>query len=145
MSTLLVAALVMAAVDSAHPAAAFVDAWHKALRSASEDAVLAGLAPEVTIFESGEAEMSRDEYAAHHLRADMEYAAATTTTVRARSVVEIGSGVLVLSQTTTSGTFRGKQVNGRGVETMVVERSGETWRIRHIHWSSGRAPAPPTP
>ena len=143
MVTLLAAALLLAAAEAAHPASVFVDQWHQALRSGAKDAVLAGLAPDAIIFESGGAEMSRDEYTHHHLGSDMEFAGATATTVQSRNVVEAGNAVAVLSRTITSGTFRGEPVSSRGVETMLLERSGATWRIRHIHWSSAREHATP--
>jgi ketosteroid isomerase-like protein len=137
MISVLGGAILMAAASS-HPAGTFVDMWHEALRTGAKDAVLAALAPDVSIFESGEAEMSRAEYSEHHLVADMEFAASTATTVHSRSFVDIAAGVAVLSRTSTSGTFRGQQIAVHGVETMLLQRSGDTWRIRHIHWSSGR-------
>jgi ketosteroid isomerase-like protein len=140
MSLLLGPAILLAATTAADPGA-FVDAWRDALRTSAKERVLAALAPDVVVFESGEAEMSREEYAAEHLGADMEFAGGTATRIDSRTVVDMGQAVAVLSRTTTTGTFRGQPVASTGVETMVLERAGETWKIRHIHWSAGRSAA----
>jgi hypothetical protein len=36
------------------------------------------------------------------------------------------------------GRFRDRDVDRVGTETMVLVRTGERWKVRHIHWSSGR-------
>lgn len=42
----------------------------------------------------------------------------------------------VLSRTETQGTFRGRAIDARGTETMLLRKTAEGWRIVHIHWSS---------
>ena len=56
---------------------AVVRSFHEALASGERAGALARLDPGVVIFEQGEAEMSRDEYVAHHLDADIEFSRAT--------------------------------------------------------------------
>ena len=129
MTHLLWSVLLLSAVAADHPAAAFVDRWHAALRGNDRAAVLDLMTKDVTIFESGEAENSRDEYAVHHLDADMKFARASSTTLENRQVVEMGDAVVVLSRTATAGTFEGKPVSSKGVETMVLRKSG--WRLAH--------------
>lgn len=119
-------ALVVAAVES----------FHSALAAGDEDTALDWLDPRVVIFEAGGAELSRDEYAAHHLEADIAFASATKTAIVAREVRSLGDTGWVLTRTRTTGTFRGHAVNSEGVETMVLQRSDGRWRIVHIHWSS---------
>ena len=51
--------------------AAVVGAFHQALASGDKQRALDLLDPSVLIFESGGAELSRDEYASHHLGADI--------------------------------------------------------------------------
>jgi uncharacterized protein (TIGR02246 family) len=140
MSSLWAAFLLIGAVSD-HPAAALVDEWQAALKGGHREAVLSLMSTDVTIYESGEAENSREEYAEHHLDADMSFAAATTTTIEDRRVVDMGDTALVLSRTATAGSFEGKPVSSRGVETMVVRNVDGAWRIAHIHWSSRRVPA----
>ena len=113
-----------------------IGAFHTALSSGDRDAVLAVLDPEVLIFESGGAELSRAEYASHHLDADMEFSAATGRTIVDQRSGRSGEVAWVLTRSKTSGTFRDKTVNARGVETMLLRRTEHGWRIAHIHWSS---------
>jgi uncharacterized protein DUF4440 len=62
----------MRAEPAGSPAAA-VESFHRALAAGDRDRALSLLDPQVLIFESGGAETSRDEYAAHHLAADREF------------------------------------------------------------------------
>ncbi len=140
MTPLVWTAFLVANAAAAEPPAAFVNRWHAALKSDNREAVLELMTPDAAVFESGGAESSRDEYAAHHLGADMAFARSTVTTTEDRRVVDMGEAALVLSRTATSGTFEGKPVSSKGVETMVVRRVDGGWRIAHIHWSSRRLP-----
>ena len=63
---------VQAVSEAAAPAVAAVDAFHAALGSGDAAAVLALLAEDVVVLEEGGAERSRDEYAGHHLPADID-------------------------------------------------------------------------
>jgi ketosteroid isomerase-like protein len=121
------------------PAVAVVDAFHAALGSGNAEAVLLLLTEDVMILEEGGAERSREEYAGHHLPADMAYAAATGSEVTRRSAWIEGDIAWVLSEGRTSGQFNGRAVNRLTAETMILQRHADGWRIRHIHWSS-RAP-----
>jgi ketosteroid isomerase-like protein len=121
------------------PAVAVVDAFHAALGSGNAGAVLHLLTEDVMILEEGGAERSREEYAGHHLPADMAYAAATGSEVTRRSAWIEGDIAWVLSEGRTSGQFNGRAVNRLTAETMILQRHADGWRIRHIHWSS-RAP-----
>ncbi|MFQ5705331.1 MAG: YybH family protein [Gemmatimonadales bacterium] len=115
-----------------------VDAFHAAVAGGDSSGALSLLLPDVTIFESGGAEMSRDEFASHHLGADMKFAAATTREVTSRQSNQSGDFAWVLSKTQTSGTYGERSINSVGVETMLLKRADQGWRIRHIHWSSRR-------
>ncbi len=121
------------------PAVAVVDAFHAALGSGNAEAVLLLLTEDVMILEEGGAERSREEYAGHHLPADMAYAASTGSEVTRRSAWIEGDIAWVLSEGRTSGQFNGRAVNRLTAETMILQRHADGWRIRHIHWSS-RAP-----
>lgn len=127
------------AAGQSPPAAEIVDSFHGALADRDSVAAVDYLAPDVVIFESGGVEQSRDEYAGHHLGADMSFAAATTRVVTKRTEQQLGAAVLVLSETHTTGRYRNRDIDARGVETMVLRRMPGGWRIVHIHWSSRRA------
>jgi ketosteroid isomerase-like protein len=128
------------AVDEAtRPAVAAVDAFHTALGSGNAEAVLALLAEDVMVLEEGGAERSRQEYAGHHLPADMAFAAATDSGVTRRAAWIEDDMAWVLTEGRTSGQFNGRAVDRLTAETMILQREAGVWRIRHIHWSS-RAP-----
>ena len=125
--------------EAVRPAIAVVDAFHAALGSGDAEAVLALLAEDVVVLEEGGAERSREEYAGHHLPADMAFAAATTAEVTRRAARVEGDVAWVLTAGRTTGAFNGRPVDRLTAETMILHRDGDVWRIRHIHWSS-RAP-----
>ena len=117
-------------------AAAAVDAFHAALAAGDREGALAALDSEVVIFEGGGAEMSREEYAGHHLGGDMEFVRAVKTEVTDRQRHTEGDVAWVLTRSHTAGRFRDRDIDVDGVETMVLRRTGDQWRIVHIHWSS---------
>lgn len=129
------------ATAEAGPVAA-VEAFHRALASGDGAAALALLDDDVVIFESGGAERSADEYAHHHLGADMEFAAATERRVTDRQVHEKGDLAWVTTWSEARGTFRGRAIALQGTETMVLERQAGGWRIVHVHWSSAKLAEP---
>lgn len=151
MTTLPALALLLAIAPAVAPAAGThpeqlaataqeaVDAFHAALAAGDRAAALGLLSPAVVIFESGGAELSRTEYAEHHLAADMEFSAATTTEVRERRSGGDGALAWVLTRSATSGSFRGRPIAAESTETMILEPGEEGWRILHIHWSSRSA------
>lgn len=115
---------------------ATVEAFHKALASGNTRAALDLLAEDVLIFESGGVERSRAEYASHHLAADAAYSAAVRRTLVNRSHGEAGDAAWVTSVETVAGAYRGRAINSRSVETMLLRQVAGQWRITHIHWSS---------
>ncbi|MBX9616591.1 MAG: nuclear transport factor 2 family protein [Caulobacteraceae bacterium] len=125
--------------EAAAPAIAVVDAFHDALGSGERDAVLALLTEDVMVLEEGGAERSREEYAGHHLPADMAYAAATETEITRRAASVAGDIAWLLTEGRASGTFNGRPVDRLTAETMILHRQAGGWRIPLIHWSS-RAP-----
>ena len=115
---------------------AIVRSFHEALASSDRAGALALLDPDAVIFEQGGAEMSRDEYIAQHLDADIEFSRETRSKVIGQRVHARGKSAWVITISETSGKFRGKEVSSRNAETMVLERKSAGWRIVHIHWSS---------
>jgi ketosteroid isomerase-like protein len=136
MSWLLV--LSLAAVDpAAQPAAAVVDSFHAALKRGDGKAALALLDDNLVVFESGGAELSKAEYQAKHLDADMEFVKAIDESLTRRSGHVEGDLAWIETQGRTSGSFHGKKVDRATTETMILKREGGAWKIVHIHWSSG--------
>lgn len=112
-----------------------VQGFKTALRAGEGDRALAYLHPEVRIYEGGRAE-SRDEYASGHLRADMAFLSAVETTID-RDTVLVGERMtLYLSEYSTRGSYRDREIDSHGTETIALVPTAEGWKIRHIHWSS---------
>jgi ketosteroid isomerase-like protein len=89
------------------PAAA-VDAFGQALRTRDTGSALELLAPDVLVYESGGQEASRDEYAAHHLKADMEFLAAATVQQLDRRQTVSGNVAIVTTRTRVKGQYQDK-------------------------------------
>lgn len=123
---------------SAKGAAAVVDMFHAALRRGDPAGAQRLLSPDALIYEAGGAERSRAEYASHHLPADAAFAKAVETKMTRRSGHAAGNLAWVASEGVTSGTFRGRAINNKTTETMVLRRAGGGWKIVHIHWSSAK-------
>ena len=121
----------------ARPAAAEVDNFHAALKRGDGKAALALLDDKLVVFESGGAELSKAEYQAMHLYADMEFTKAVEEITTRRSGHASGNIAWVETEGRTSGKFRDKDVDRATTETMILKRRGGAWRIVHIHWSSG--------
>jgi ketosteroid isomerase-like protein len=130
-----------AELASADDATAIVDAFHAALKAGDTDAALALLDEGVMIFEQGYVERSKAEYASHHLVSDAEFSKAVVSKqTNRRSTIE---GVLayVVTESTSVGKFKDKDVDAISIETMVLRRTDAGWLIVHIHWSSRKAKA----
>jgi len=130
----LAASLEGAAVE----AAATVDAFHAALHRGDTAGAAKLIADEALIFESGEVEHGKAEYAAHHLAADAVFSKAVESRVLRRSGGVAGDLSWVASEARTTGTYKGKAIDSATTETMLLRRTAEGWRIVHVHWSSGR-------
>lgn len=138
LAALIVLSAASLAVHAATPTEV-VAAFHDALARGKTEEARALLSPAVRIYESGHAELSRDEYAGHHLAADAQFAAATRVSVL-RQDERVGGGLAVVTrETETRGRFKDKDVHAFGTETAVLEKSGDGWIIVHFHWSSRKA------
>jgi ketosteroid isomerase-like protein len=114
---------------------AVATAFGNALETGDSTAALALLHPDVVIFEGGSWETLED-YRSGHLRADMRYLQATQQETL-RAVVHVsGDQALVTREFSTTGTMGERVIDSIGVETLILVRTDEGWKIRHIHWSS---------
>lgn len=130
------AAAVASVAPSAWPAATVVDGFHAALRRGDTATAQTYLADEALIYESGGVERGRREYASHHLGADAAFARAVPGTVTRRAGDAAGNMAWIATEGRTTGTYKDKAVDRVTTETMVLRRSGNAWKIVHIHWSS---------
>ena len=115
-----------------------VHAFHEALAAGDSARALDLLHPDVRVYESGHAE-TFSEYRSGHLGADMAFAAGTEREVLSEEITRSpgGDGALYLSTYRVTGTFRDREIDSHGTETMVLVPAADgRWRILHIHWSS---------
>jgi ketosteroid isomerase-like protein len=115
--------------------AGVVDRYHGALVAGDSAAVIALLAKDAVIIESGGLESLQD-YRSHHLPADIAFARAVKTTRSPVRVVVRGHVAWTYATSATRGKYHGNTVNSTGAESMVLTRNVDGWTISAIHWSS---------
>ena len=129
-----------AAAQGARVPSEAVDAFHAALRNKDTAAALSLLDRSLVVYEFGAVDATIEAYAFRHLPFDMDLAVATQWKLETRRVGGEGNERWVLS------TYRvtGKQSDGTPIdqttlETVILRRSGELFRIVHFHWSTSDA------
>ncbi|MEL7025288.1 MAG: DUF2231 domain-containing protein [Pseudomonadota bacterium] len=115
---------------------AVADDFAQAIRSGDADAVKALVTQDLWVAEGGTVERSFAEYAAHHLPSDMAFAAATTSNTVDQRVIGGEHLAVVIRQFQLHGEYRNQVIHSQLVETLVLAHQGESWRVRHVHWSS---------
>lgn len=116
-------------------AAKVVISFHNALRTGDGRLARSLLADQVTIFEGGRVERSADEYAQHHMQSDMRYLKEMNIETLEHQVQVIGNTAISMSRSHMKGKYDGKDRDNEGMETIVLEKQGKSWKIIHIHWS----------
>lgn len=117
-------------------AAGTADAFADAIGKGDTATVRALLLPGVLIYESGDAETSADEYAGHHLSADIAFMAGIKREVVSRETGGDGAASWIATKTRLRGHYQGKAVDLDSTETLILTFTETGWRISHIHWSS---------
>ena len=122
---------------------ATVNQFRGALQDGNLAQVLALLAPDVLIYEAGEQQVSRDEYAARHLKADIALLATVYVDVLAQTGRVDGNTAWVTTRSRLVSREADPRAPATVTETIVLRRLAADWRIVHVHWSSstpGNAP-----
>ena len=112
------------------------DSLFTALKTGDSELVQTILDPMVLIFESGGVESSLQEYASHHMGADMAFMSSMSREVISRTILEQGEIVVIATQARLFGTYHDKEIDSTSDETLVLQKKEQGWRIMHIHWSS---------
>ncbi|WP_158608604.1 nuclear transport factor 2 family protein [Stagnimonas aquatica] len=112
-------------------------AFQAAMKSGDAASVKRLLAPDLLVFEGGAAERSRDEYASHHLGADMAFLKSSSVDILKQS----SGGNDQEAWLTTESRIRGKSSKGKpldiaSTETALLRKGSAGWQIVHLHWSS---------
>ncbi|MFZ6844205.1 YybH family protein [Undibacterium sp. RuTC16W] len=114
-------------------------AFYTALTTGDQAKATELLAPDVTIYESGYVERTRAEYAGHHLPEDIAFAKTSMRKVLQHSQRIDGKFAMIWEETETTAKLKGKNVRILGTETALLQKSGDTWLITHLHWSSRKS------
>lgn len=122
--------------EAAKAAIATVERFERALADGDRTAALNTLSPDLVVFESGHAERSREEYATSHLDADIAFLKTAKTRLLSRITRAIGDTVVVLSETEIRSERDGKATTRASLETLLLRKTADGWRITHVHWSS---------
>jgi hypothetical protein len=131
------AAAAPAPADNGPAPVAVVDAFHAALKANDPVSALHLLSVDASIYEQGFVDQTRSDYAGAHIAADSAFASTTDFQVLERRIIWLGdNAACVISRSHTQGNFQGHPINLVGTETMVLQRSGSSWSIEHIHWSA---------
>ena len=117
-------------------AAKTVVAFHKAINSGDADRVRMLLDEAVLIFEGGGVERSAEEYAAHHLKADIAFLLKLKVTSIEHQVQGSSDMAVSMSRSKLVGKYKDKDIDLNTMETIVLRKSNNQWRIIHIHWSN---------
>lgn len=123
------------AAGEARSAVSVADQFKQALHAADAAAVRETLSENVLIFESGKVESSLEEYASHHMAADMAFMKEMEASILSRTVFEDEAMATVSTVYHLKGTYRGKSLDEKSSETLVMRKINGAWKIVHIHWS----------
>ncbi|MGH7563685.1 MAG: YybH family protein [Gemmatimonadota bacterium] len=114
---------------------AVVEGFQTALAAGDSTDALAHLHPDIAVYESGYAE-TFEAYRSGHLASDMEFSRAVAFETVRDAVVTGSELSLYIREYRVKGTFRDRGIDAYGVETIVLARTPQGWKIRHIHWSN---------
>ena len=114
-----------------------VDDFHKALSRNDTRGALSFLSRDLVVYEWGLIDPTLAQYAFKHLPLDMDAAVATAWTLQDRKVRGTGDMFWVLSTYRVTGTQSdGTPIDQMLLETAILRRSGDRFRIVHLHWST---------
>ena len=113
-----------------------LNTFRAAINSGDRQTLMAGLSPDVLIFESGGAERSRAEYASHHMKSDMAFHAQMGHDGISQNASEQGDTAWIVTESRIYGRYKEKDIDIVSTETAVLKRGADGWKIVHLHWSS---------
>ena len=106
----------------ASEASEVLDAFHAALAKGDKGAATALLAEQITIYESGYVERSRDEYAGHHLPEDIAFAKNASRKILKTSERIDGKLAMVWQETEIKARHKARDIHLFGTETSLLEK-----------------------
>lgn len=119
--------------------AAAAKAFQTAMDTGDGPTVMRYIADDALMMEGGTIE-NRMQYEQNHLPADLEFAKGMTARRMPVQQTVRGDVAWVRTSTEFSGTFEGQPLALLGLETMLMTREPDGWKIKALHWSSQRRP-----
>jgi ketosteroid isomerase-like protein len=110
--------------------------FHQALTQGEIAQVVQYLDPALVVYENGQAEYGLAEYRERHLPYDLDYSRQVQRQIGPQAEHVAGDWAWVTSQTVVSGEVGSKTVSKQQLETMILRRGPDGWKIVHIHWSA---------
>ena len=133
----LLAGYAAAALPQARTPSETVDAFHAALRAKDTAGALSLLDRGLVVYEFGVVDPTVEAYGLRHLPFDMDVAVATQWKLESRRAGGEGGERWVLSTYKVTGKQSdGTPIDQTTLETVILRRSGEQFRIVHFHWST---------
>jgi len=133
----LLAGYAAAALAQARTPSETVDAFHAALRAEDTAGALSLLDRGLVVYEFGVVDPTVEAYGLRHLPFDMDVAVATQWKLESRRAGGEGGERWVLSTYKVTGKQSdGTPIDQTTLETVILRRSGEQFRIVHFHWST---------
>lgn len=120
-------------------AEAVAEAFHTALKKGDRDAVLALLAPEVSIREGGDTQ-SREVYASGHLREDIAFLKSASIKPLSIGSMPMGATAMVGSRSEIRTTHDGQPMALLSTEMLTLKKTPAGWRITQVEWASEPLP-----
>jgi ketosteroid isomerase-like protein len=110
-------------------------AFQSALHRGDRAAVLALLAPDVSISEGGHVE-TRDEYASGHLDGDIAFLKNAQLAPVSIASMPMGDSAMVGSESRIRTSVKGKSLALRSREMLKLRQDGGEWKIVSVQWES---------
>ncbi|KRE87503.1 cytochrome C [Rhodanobacter sp. Soil772] len=125
--------------NAAPAAEAVARAFQAALQRGDRAAVLALLAPDVSISEGGQTQ-TRDDYASGHLGEDIAFLKTARITPVSLGSMPMGDTAMVGSESDMQATVKGKPATLRSREMLNLRKDGDSWKIVSIQWQTTPVP-----
>ena len=109
--------------------------FHAALKNKDKQAALKQLDESVLIYEGGGVERSAQEYASHHLMSDMAFMSKMKVNLVEHQVEVFDDIAVSSSRSEIEGEYNEKRIKKTTMETIVLKKRKNKWKIIRIHWS----------
>lgn len=110
--------------------------FHAALQNGDATRVRELLDDNIVIFEGGGVERSAEQYSSHHMISDMAFLKAMDIKVLEQQIKVTGDSAVAMSRSQIKGNYKDKEIDIQSMESMVLHKDNDNWKIVHLHWSN---------